>query len=336
MQILLIAESNLINGEDTTSSKIEVINTRRLVLRVVRSIVLEIVRYRVATYSYVLRIVGYLSSTRTLLVVVLELVSVGPLVVRILGCSSAVEVIEEDNRLIDNGLVRSACCQINLLTSSTGCQVDIVNAGCDACLHLDVEVLSSLLQREVGRRLIPRLIIRAGIGNLGPLLTIGTQRELELGRVERSIVVAVLVTLNTPLHMQILLAIESDLVDSEATTSREVEVVYTRRLVLSVVRVVVLDVVRGRIATNGYALRIVGNLGSTRTLLVVVLELVSIGPLAIRILRRSLAIEVVSEDNLGVSLLTLLLDVDRTLEQNGRNDNLGLTSRACITAHGYG
>ena len=233
-------------------------------------------------------------------------------------------------------LTLATCCQVNLLTTSTGCQVDIVNAGCDACLHLDVEVLSSLLQREVGRRLIPRAVIRAGVGDLGPLHAVSTQRELELGRVERSIVVAVLVTLNTPLHMQILLAIESDLVDSERATSCEIEVIDTRRLVLGVVRVVVLGVVRGRVATNGYALRIVGNLGSTRTLLVELLELVSVGPLAIRILRRSLAIEVVSEDNLGVSLLTLLLDVDRTLEQNGRNDDLGLTSRACITAHGYG
>ena len=233
-------------------------------------------------------------------------------------------------------LTLATCCQVNLLTTSTGCQVDIVNAGCDACVHLDIEILSSLLQRKIGRRLIPRAIIRAGVGDRSPLHAISTQRNLKLSRVERSIVVAVLVTLNTPLHMQILLAIESDLVDSERATCCEIEVIDTRRLVLGVVRVVVLGVVRGRVATNGYALRIVGNLGSTRTLLVEFLELVSVGPLVVRILRRSLAIEVVSEDNLGVSLLTLLLDVDRTLEQNGRNDDLGLTSRACITAHGYG
>ena len=136
--------------------------------------------------------------------------------------------------------------------------------------------------------------------------------------------------------MQLLLAFESDLIDGEVTVCCEIEVIHTRRLVDRVVRVVVLGIVRRRVATNRYAIRTVGNLGSTRTLLIVLLELISVGPLVVRILRRSLTIEVVEEDNLSVGLLALLLDVDRTLEQNGRNDDLGLTRSTRIATNGYG
>ena len=239
-------------------------------------------------------------------------------------------------RLVAGLLLALACCEVNLLTTSTGRQLDIIDTGCNACLHLDVEVLGSLFELEVSRSLIPRAISRTGVGQLRPLLTVGTQRYDELLGVERSIVVAVLITLNTPLHMQLLLAIESDLIDGEVTTCCKVEVVHTRRLVDRVVRVVVLGIVRGRVATNGYAMRAIGNLGSTRTLLVKLLELISEGPLVVRILRRSLTIEVVEEDNLSVGLLALLLDVDRTLEQNGRNDNLGLARSTRIATNGYG
>ena len=136
--------------------------------------------------------------------------------------------------------------------------------------------------------------------------------------------------------MQFLLTAQSDLLNGKGTTSSKIEVIHTRCLILRVLRIVVFKIIRGRVATNGYALRVVGNLGSTRTLLVIILELVSEWPLVVRILCRSLAIEVIEEDNLCVSLLTRLLDIDRTLEEDRRNDNLGLTGSAGIAAYRNG